>query len=138
MLPYIWMAVVVMALLLEAITMGLVSIWFVPGALVALTLSLVPMALHWQVIAFAGISAITLVLGLTIKRKKIKTNVDSVIGKTAVIIEEVNNVEGRGAAKLNGQVWTARSGHPDEILVPGDHVMVLAVEGVKLICSKKQ
>ena len=138
MLPYIWMAVVVMALLMEAITMGLISIWFVPGALVALTLSLVPLALHWQMIAFAGISAITLILGVTIKRKKTKTNVDSVIGKTALIIEEVNNVEGRGAAKLNGQVWTARSNHPDETLVPGDHVMVLAVEGVKLICSKKQ
>jgi membrane protein implicated in regulation of membrane protease activity len=137
MLPYVWMAVVVVALLLEAITMGLISIWFVPGALVSLALSLVPLALHWQLIAFAAVSAVTLILGVTIKRKKTKTNVDSVIGKTALIIEEVNNVEGRGAAKLNGQVWSARSKNPDETLVPGDHVIVLAVEGVKLICRKK-
>lgn len=137
MLPYVWMAVVVVALLLEAITMGLISIWFVPGALVSLALSLVPLALHWQLIAFAAISAVTLILGVTIKRKKTKTNVDSVIGKTALIIEEVNNIEGRGAAKLNGQVWSARSKHPDETLVPGDQVIVLAVEGVKLICRKK-
>lgn len=137
MLSYVWMAVVVVALLLEAITMGLVSIWFVPGALFALTLSLLSFELHWQIIAFAATSAVTLFLGLTIKRKKTKTNVDSVIGKTALIIEEVNNIEGRGAAKLGGQVWTARSKNPNETLLPGDQVIVLAVEGVKLICRKK-
>lgn len=137
MLSYVWMAVVVVALLLEAITMGLVSIWFVPGALFALTLSLLNFELHWQIIAFAATSAVTLFLGLTIKRKKTKTNVDSVIGKTALIIEEVNNIEGRGTAKLGGQVWTARSKNPNETLLPGDQVIVLAVEGVKLICRKK-
>ncbi len=137
MLSYVWMAVVVVALLLEAATMSLISIWFVPGALLALTLSLLNLELHWQIVAFAVTSVVTLFLGLTIKRKKTKTNVDSVIGKTALIIEEVNNIEGRGAAKLGGQVWTARAKNEKETLVPGDQVIVLAVEGVKLICRKK-
>ena len=137
MLSYVWVGVVVMALLLEAITMGLVSIWFVPGALFALTLSLLNFEPYLQIIVFAATSVVTLFLGLTLKRKKTKTNVDSVIGQTALIIEEVNNIEGRGAAKLGGQIWSARAKNPSETLLPGDQVVVLAVEGVKLICRKK-
>ncbi|MBR5797959.1 MAG: NfeD family protein [Clostridia bacterium] len=137
MMSYIWAAVIVAALLLEGITFGLVSIWFVPGALVALVLSLFDVAMHWQILAFAVITVVTLFFGLKIRRKKTKTNVDALIGKIVLITEEVNNIEARGAGKLNGQVWSVRAKDPAQALVPGDQAVVVAIEGVKLICCKK-
>lgn len=137
MMTYVWAAVIVAALLLEGVTFGLVAIWFVPGALVALIMSLFSVPLPWQILAFGVISVITLFLGLKIRRKKTKTNVDSLIGKTVLITEEVNNIEAKGTGKLNGQVWTVRAKNPAEALVPGDLAIVVAIEGVKLICRKK-
>lgn len=137
MMTYVWAAVIVAALLLEGVTMGLVAIWFVPGALVALILSLFSVPMPWQILAFGVLSAITLLLGLRIRRKKTKTNVDSLVGKTVLITEEVNNIEARGTGKLNGQVWSVRAKNPEEALVPGDLAIVVAIEGVKLICRKK-
>ena len=137
MMTYVWAAVIVAALLLEGVTFGLVAIWFVPGALVALIMSLFSVPLPWQILAFGIISVITLFLGLKIRRKKTKTNVDSLIGKTVLITEEVNNIEAEGTGKLNGQVWTVRAKNPAEALVPGDLAVVVAIEGVKLICRKK-
>jgi membrane protein implicated in regulation of membrane protease activity len=61
-----------------------------------------------------------------------------VIGQTVLITEEVNNIEGRGAGKLGGLVWSVRTQNPEEVLAPGDLAEVLSVEGVKLICRKKQ
>lgn len=137
MMTYVWAAVIVAALLLEGVTFGLVAIWFVPGALVALIMSLFSVPLPWQILAFGVISVITLFLGLKIRRRKTKTNVDSLIGKTVLITEEVNNIEAKGTGKLNGQVWTVRANNPAEALVPGDLAIVVAIEGVKLICRKK-
>ncbi|MBE6621285.1 MAG: NfeD family protein [Ruminococcaceae bacterium] len=137
MMTYVWAAVIVAALLLEGVTFGLVAIWFVPGALVALIMSLFSVPLPWQILAFGVISVITLFLGLKIRRRKTKTNVDSLIGKTVLITEEVNNIEAKGTGKLNGQVWTVRAKNPAEALVPGDLAIVVAIEGVKLICRKK-
>ena len=137
MMTYVWAAVIVAALLLEGVTFGLVAIWFVPGALVALIMSLFSVPMPWQILAFGIISVITLFLGLKIRRKKTKTNVDSLIGKTVLITEEVNNIEAKGTGKLNGQVWTVRAKNPAEALVPGDLAVVVAIEGVKLICRKK-
>ena len=137
MMTYVWAAVIVAALLLEGVTFGLVAIWFVPGALVALIMSLFSVPLPWQILAFGIISVITLFLGLKIRRKKTKTNVDSLIGKTVLITEEVNTIEAKGTGKLNGQVWTVRAKNPAEALVPGDLAVVVAIEGVKLICRKK-
>jgi membrane protein implicated in regulation of membrane protease activity len=140
MMSYVWTAVIVGALLLESVTMGLISIWFVPGALVALVMSLCHVAMHWQIIVFAAVSLVMLLFGMFLFRprfKKRKKSLNTVVGRVALITEAVNNVEGRGAAKLGGQIWTARSKDDEETLLPGDQVVVVAVEGVKLICRKK-
>ena len=137
MMTYVWAAVIVGALLLEGMTLALVAVWVVPGAAVALIMSLCSIPIPWQVAVFAALTVVTMILGFKIRRKKTKTNVDSVVGKTVLITEEVNNIEGRGAGKLGGLVWTVRTKDPEEALVPGDLAVVLSVEGVKLICRKK-
>jgi membrane protein implicated in regulation of membrane protease activity len=137
MMTYVWASVIVGALLLEGVTLALVALWFVPGALAAMIMSLFAVPLHWQILVFASVSVVMLILGLSIRRKKTKTNVESVVGQTVLITEEVNNIEGRGTGKLGGLVWSVRTKDPKEVLVPGDLAVVLSVEGVKLICRKK-
>jgi membrane protein implicated in regulation of membrane protease activity len=137
MMTYVWAAVIVGAMLLEGITLALVAIWFVPGALVGLVLSILTVSLPWQVGAFLVTTVLTFILGLKIRRKKSKTNVDALIGQVVVVTEEVNNIEGRGAGKLHGQFWTVRSQDASQALVPGDLAVVVAIEGVKLICRKQ-
>ncbi len=137
MMTYVWAAIFVMALVIEGATMVLISIWFVPGALTALVLSLLGVPTPWQIVVFLVLTVATFIVGLKVRRKKTKTNIDALIGKIVVITEEVNNIEGRGTGKLSGQLWTVRACDGSEPLTPGDLAVVVAIEGVKLICRKQ-
>ena len=61
-----------------------------------------------------------------------KTNVDSIPGKTGVVVETIDNLKAEGQVMVDGMVWTAKSENGDTI-EEGKVVKVLAVEGVKLI-----
>ena len=143
MMPYIWAAVLLATIVVESQTLGLVAIWFMPGALVSMILAMLKVPVWIQGAVFFVLSVVLLVFGRRLfksffpKSKDTPTNVDALIGKEAVIIEAVNNLEARGAAKLNGQVWSARAEQEDQELLPGDVVIVKAIHGVKLICQKK-
>ena len=143
MMPYIWAAVLLATIVIESQTLGLVAIWFMPGALVSMILAMLKVPVWIQGAEFFVLSVVLLVFGRRLfksffpKSKDTPTNVDALIGKEAVIIEAVNNLEARGAAKLNGQVWSARAEQEDQELLPGDVVIVKAIHGVKLICQKK-
>ena len=140
MMPFIWLGVIVFSIVVEASTMGLVAVWFLPGALVSLVLSLFDVGLPWQIAVFVLLAVVMLFFGKKIFRpfgKKEKTNTEALIGQTAVITEQVCNVEGRGAAKIEGKVWSARAEQEDVILEQGDLVEVVDIRGVKLICRKQ-
>lgn len=139
-MPYVWLGVILLAIVAEACTMGLVAVWFLPGALVALVLSLFEIDLVWQIVAFGVISLLMLTVGRRIFRpfnKKTKTNTDALIGQTVVISEQVNNLAGTGEAKLDGKMWTVRTENDDECIEPGELAEVADIRGVKLICRKK-
>ena len=70
-------------------------------------------------------------------QKKEKTNVDSLIGKTAVVTSEIRNLEGKGEVFVNGLTWTARTEEDSLVIKENTHVMVTAVQGVKLIVEVK-
>jgi membrane protein implicated in regulation of membrane protease activity len=140
MMPLIWLGVLVLSILVEATTMGLVAVWFMPGALISLVLSLFDVGLPWQIAVFVVLAVVLLLFGRKLFRpfnKKVKTNTEALIGQIAVITEQVCNVESRGAAKLNGQEWSARTEQDDQSLEVGDRVLVVAIRGVKLICRKQ-
>jgi membrane protein implicated in regulation of membrane protease activity len=144
MMPYVWVAVFIAAIVIESQTMGIVAIWFMPGALIAMILAMLNVPVWIQALVFILLSVLLLIFGRRVfkslfpKTKYTPTNVDALIGREAVITEEVNNLQGVGAAKLNGQIWSARAKNEKETLLPGDVVIVCEIRGVKLICSKKQ
>lgn len=135
----IWAAAIVLFLVLEAITVGIVSIWFALGSICALIAALLGAPIWLQIAWFIIISALTLVLTRPIVRKYVNgkkqpTNADRVIGCPAVVTEAIDNLAGRGSVRIDGKEWTARSA--DDSIVPFDAVVkVIRIEGVKLIVT---
>lgn len=134
-----WIIMAVVFAAVEFGTVALISVWFVGGAIAALIASLLGAKIWLQVLIFAGVSAVLLLLVRPFLRKyvdphKVKTNVDALVGQKAVVIEPIDNLEGLGTVKLNGNIWTARS--VDEETIPADTVVeIRSIEGVKLMVA---
>ena len=141
-MQYIWLGVLITALIAEAVTAGLISIWFVPGALVSMILAFCKVPEYLQLVVFFGMSLIFLVLSRTIWKKYTAirpvepTNADALMGMTAVVTADIHNIDAVGEVKVSGQYWSARSVRDDETISVGTYVKVVAIEGVKLICEK--
>ena len=138
-LPYIWIAVMILAAVFEGITTQLVSVWFVIGALVAAIISFFVPNFAVQFALFVGVSLFMLIITKPFvkKLKQAKsepTNADRNIGKTAVVIQQINNTTGTGQVKLAGSTWTARTVN-GEIVDEGQKVTGQEISGVKLIVS---
>lgn len=136
-----WVAALVVFLIVEAVTAGLVSIWFVFGSLVALICAALGAAVWLQIFWFVIVSVATLVLTRPLVKRyvdsrSVATNADRSIGRTAVVTERIDNLAGAGAVKLDGVVWTARSTDDAVAIETGERVTVRAIEGVKLIVER--
>ena len=138
MMQYVWMALLIIFIVVECLTVGLVSIWFAGGSLVAMILAMAGAGAAWQSVAFVVISAVLLVVTRPfvkkyLMNKKVKTNYQSVIGEVAKVTETIDNYNQTGAAFVDGKEWTARSSADAVIMEKGNLVKVAAIEGVKLI-----
>jgi len=139
-----WAVFFIGALLIESQTAELIAVWFVPGALVSLVLATLGVEVWIQWVVFAALSAVLLALALTIFRKKLlknhgkgKTDIDLLIGKTAVVIEKIDNAAMTGAVKVDGKIWSAKMSDDCEYAEIGEYVEIEAISGVKLICRWK-
>ena len=135
----VWFILMIVFVVAEVATVGLVSVWFAVGALAATVTALLGGELWLQVLVFLMVSGVTLAALRPVARKYFtpkltKTNVDSVIGARGVVVEEINNLTPSGQVKLDAMVWTARSS-ADAPICAGTQVIVERVEGVKLIVS---
>lgn len=135
---WVWLGMMVVFIVFELATVGLTTIWFAIGALVAFILNMLDTPLYVQIIAFIAVSVLMLVFTrpLVIKVFKVgreKTNIDSIVGMKVRVIVEVNNNQEMGYAVLNGQEWTARSEKDDVILPENSMAEVVEISGVKLI-----
>ena len=136
-----WVAALVVFLIVEAVTAGLVSIWFVFGSLVALICAALGAAVWLQIFWFVIVSVATLVLTRPLVKRyvdsrSVATNADRSIGRPAVVTERIDNLAATGAVKLDGVVWTARSTDDAVAIEAGERVTVRAIEGVKLIVER--
>lgn len=138
----IWLAVLVVCVGIEIATMGLTTIWFAGGALVSAILAALNAPLWLQIVAFFVVSLILLYLTRPVAVKyfnkdRVKTNVESLIGRQAIVISEIDNLQGIGQVTVGGQEWSARSVKDDVQLPVGSVVVVRSVSGVKLIVEEK-
>ena len=134
-----WLIVMVMFLVVEAATVGLVCIWFAVGSLAALLAAMCGAQLWLQIVLFLVVSAATLYFTRPLVKRYVNskvepTNADMVIGKECRVTETVDNIAGTGAVYVDGKTWTARSAD-DEVIAEGTLVTAKSIDGVKLIVA---
>ena len=135
-LKLIWLGLLVLFTIGEAVSVGLTSIWFAAGALVALVVALLGGPLWLQIVLYIVVSALCLLAIRPLAQKHLNskvepTNADRVIGSEAKVTETIDNLQGTGSVNIGGIVWTARSENDDPIPA-GTLVRVLRIEGVKV------
>ncbi|MDD6192897.1 MAG: NfeD family protein [Lachnospiraceae bacterium] len=138
---FIWLAVIILTIIIEIITVGLTSIWLTGGGIAALVVCL--LGGHWglQLAVFFVVTFILIYFTRPwalkyIESRKTATNYEEVIGKTVRIIEDVDNVKETGKAIYNGMEWTARAKVDTETFSMDEQARVVGVQGVKLILEK--
>ena len=113
--PFMWLGIVALFLVIEAVTVGLTTIWFAGGALVAAVASGLGASQAVQWILFFAVS---------------------VIGEKAVVIQKISNLDQTGQVKVGDVEWMART-ESDEMKIPEKAVVVIKeVQGVKLIVEE--
>ena len=122
----IWLALMAVLLIIEIMTLGLTTIWFAAGALFAFLTALLGLN--------QGIQIGTRPWAVKyLNTRTVKTNTEALVGKSARVIADINNLKGEGQVVINGLEWTARSSDDTIIFRTGDVVTVVGIEGVKLI-----
>ena len=134
-----WLIVMVLFLVVEATTVGLVCIWFAVGSLAALLAAMCGAQLWLQIVLFLVVSAATLYFTRPLVKRYVNskvepTNADMVIGKECRVTETVDNIAGTGAVYVDGKTWTARSAD-DEVIPEGTLVTAKSIDGVRLIVA---
>ena len=137
----IWLAIFILALVIEALSPELVSIWFASGAIVSLIVSFIPGADWWiELIIFVAISITTLLclrplIKKFMKRNIVNSNVDEMIHKKGRMIKGCDELN-HGEVKINGVIWTAQSSEEKVSIKEGSLVEVLSIDGNKLIVKE--
>ena len=136
-----WLLLAAIFIVTEIISLGLTTIWLAGGAFVAALAALAGANVLVQVILFAVVSVVLVVATRPIAKKYLdskteKTNAEALIGQSAMVLDEVNNLLETGRAKINGMEWTARS-KEDSVTIPAGNVAkIVDIQGVKLILEK--
>lgn len=130
-----WLVALIIFAVAEAVTVALVSVWFCGGALAALIAAGLGGPLWLQVALFLVVSGVLLAVVAPLARKAsrakpVATNADRHVGKVALVTEDINNLAGTGAIKLDGVVWTARA-EDDSVIPVGEKIVVTRIAGSK-------
>ena len=139
---WVWLGIVAVTLILEIVTLDLVSIWFSIGGVIPLILSAIgEIPIEIQIVVFVVISAVLIIFVRKIAQKflfkgneNITTNVDALIGKKCRLLEDID-LEKNGSLKVNDIVWTAKS-KDDKVIKKGQLVEIVGVEGNKMIVQE--
>lgn len=136
-----WLIALAVLLVIEILTLGLTTIWFAGGALVAFFASLLNAGVLLQIILFLVVSLLLLfftrpVVVKYINRKRVKTNYEGLIGKVVKTTSRVDNFNQTGTAIVNGSEWTVRADEDNKIIEADRKVKIVDIRGVKLIVTE--
>ena len=136
--PIIWLGILAVLLVIEGLTTALTTIWFAGGALVAAIAAGAGLGIVPQLLLFFCVSLVLLLFtrpaALKLMNKDTeKTNVEGLLGKSAVVIQQIDNLAQTGQVRINDIEWMARTSD-DSVTIPvGTVVVIEAVHGVRLI-----
>ena len=136
-----WLIAAGVFFIIEMATIGFLIFWLGIGALLAMVTSFITDSILIQVIVFVVTSTVLLVFTRPLVNKfvkvpkEVKTNAYSIIGKKAIVVKNINNVEGDGQVKIDGEVWSAKSADDEEISKDTE-VEIVEIDGVKAVVKK--
>lgn len=139
---YIWLALIIIGIIIEGATVGLVAIWFVIGFTAALIVSFFGVPLYVQIIVALVFSALSLyftrpLANKLFKKEKERTNADRFVGMEGVVTEDILDGSGKGRVEVALQSWAAVS-FDGSVIKKGTKVTVESISGVKLIVIPKE
>ena len=137
---WFWAFAFVTTLVIEIISVELVSIWFTFGALVAFILALFEVGITIQIVVFLIVSTILLaslraIFIKFLKNSNEKTNIDLIIGKVVTLEKDITENEA-GEVKINGVTWRVVSSDNSSIK-SGEKVQIVEIQGNKFIVKKE-
>ena len=138
-----WLVAMVALIVIELATLGLTTIWFACGALAAVIAAALDAPLLLQILMFVVVSFAVLLAVRPIAVKyfnndRTRTNIESMIGRQAIVVSEIDNMQGVGQVSVNGMDWSARSTINELKISVGRVVVIRAVDGVKLIVEENK
>ena len=138
-----WLAIFIVLLIVEIATMGLTTIWFAGGAIMAFLVGIVGFGTGIQIGVFIVVSIVLLVLTrpLAVKyfnQERQKTNAESLIGQQALVTEDIDTIKAKGQVEIRGQIWSAKTDEPDGKIAKNTVVVVNGIQGVKLIVRARE
>lgn len=137
----VWIAAIVIFGVMEALTAGLTSIWFVLGSVAGLIAGLCGAPVWLQVVLFFAVSIVALLatrplVAKYVAKDTVATNADRVLGAAARVTETIDNTVPTGAVYVDGKTWSARS--ESGSVIPVDAmVRVTRMEGVRLFVKEE-
>ena len=139
--PMVWLAAMIILIIIEIVTVGLTTIWFAIGALVAIIVSMLGGGIILQMTVFLFISLGMLIFTRPLAMRYInntrtRTNYEGIIGKVVRITQDVDNIAEKGCAVVNGQEWTVRAVDDRSRIAAGSLAKVVDIKGVRLIVEK--
>lgn len=138
-----WLILFVILLIVEILTMGLTTIWFAGGALVAFAAGVLGFGTAVQIIVFVVVSVILLIVTRPIavkyfNKERQKTNAESLIGQQALVLEDIDTLQSKGRVEINGQEWAAKTDEPEGRIEKNTVVVVEGIQGVNLIVRTRE
>lgn len=137
----VWVAVFIVALIIEVATAGLTTCWFAVGALVAFAVALFSDSVLLQIVVFFAVSILLLIFTRPLLKKAFRvgfkaTNYDRCIGRVVIVEETIDNIASVGMVKIDGIEWTARSEDDSVVIEKGERVRIVRIEGVRVFVEK--
>ena len=139
----IWIIILVVLVVIEIFTLGLTTIWFAGGALVAIAVAALGGPVWLQVLTAVIVSAVLLFFTRPVavkyfNRDRERTNAESLVGRQAIVTGEINNLQGIGQVAVNGMEWTARTITDGQVIKTGEVVAIRGINGVKLLVEREE
>lgn len=137
----VWLAVLIILIVIEIFTLGLTTIWFAGGALAAIIVAAFGGSVPVQAIVAVIVSALLLYFTRPVAVKyfnkdRERTNAESLIGRQAIVISMINNLQGIGQVTVGGMEWSARNIEDGQPIGTGEVVIIRGINGVKLLVER--
>ena len=136
----LWLIILIGCMIAEIATVGLTTIWFAGGAVVAMICYAAGGSVLLQIVLFFAVSIVLLLFTRPfavkyINKNRYKSNYEGNIGKRVRVTQEVNNFRESGKVLVDGMEWSARMEDSSIVLHPDEEAVITEVRGVKVILT---